>query len=72
MTHDGANPVSEWKDPVVQSLPEEAQAEVQQQEASRKTLFRTMICFLISQGYNVALINGLEWHDTKVRSNNTL
>ena len=71
MAHDGANPVAELKDPAIQTLSEKAQAEVQQQESSRKVLFRTMICFIINQGYNIALINGLEWQDTKVRSTNT-
>ena len=41
-------------------------AKIEEEELSRKTLFRTMICFLINHGYNVALINGLEWQDTKV------
>lgn len=28
--------------------------------------FRQFILYLIQEGYNVALVNGLEWHDTKV------
>lgn len=35
-------------------------------ETSRKARFRGMILLLLSRGYNIALINGLEWHDTKV------
>ena len=35
-------------------------------ETSRKARFRGMILLLLSWGYNIALINGLEWHDTKV------
>jgi len=31
-----------------------------------RLLFRTMILSFISRGYNVALVNGLEWRDTKV------
>jgi len=31
-----------------------------------RVLFRTMILSFISRGYNVALVNGLEWRDTKV------
>lgn len=37
-------------------------------EMLRKTALRTMICTFVSHGYNVALVNGLEWHDTKVSS----
>ena len=66
MCHDGANPVAASNDPAIQRLSGEAQGFIEQQESTRKLLFRTMICFLISQGYNVALINGLEWQDTKV------
>ena len=35
-------------------------------ETARKARFRGMILLLLSWGYNIALINGLEWHDTKV------
>ena len=35
-------------------------------EFARKVGFRSTICLLIKKGYNVALINGLEWMDTKV------
>lgn len=35
---------------------------------STKVLYRSMIYSLMKRGYNVALINGLEWMDTKVRS----
>lgn len=34
---------------------------------STKVLYRSMIYSLMKRGYNVALINGLEWMDTKVR-----
>ena len=66
MCHDGANPVAASNDPAIQKLSDEAQGLIEQQESTRKVLFRAMICFLINQGYNVALINGLEWQDTKV------
>ena len=66
MCHDGANPVAASNDPAIQRLSDEAHKTIQQQESRRKLLFRAMICFLIIQGYNVALINGLEWQDTKV------
>ncbi len=32
-----------------------------------KILFRGMIYSFMTRGYNVALVNGLEWMDTKVR-----
>lgn len=35
---------------------------------STKVLYRSLIYSLMKRGYNVALINGLEWMDTKVRS----
>lgn len=67
MCHDGANPIPR---PTDLSLPEakEGQADVDAQEMSRKVAFRVMICWLINESYNVALINGLEWADTKVAS----
>ena len=66
MSHDGANQVLISNDSTIQDLSDEAKDDVEKKELSRRTSFRTMICFLISQGYNIALINGLEWQDTKV------
>ena len=66
MSHDGANPVPIPNDAAIQSLSEESKTNIERQELSRKLAFREMICFLIVQGYNIALINGLEWQDTKV------
>lgn len=66
MAHDGANAVPTSKDYAIQNLSKEDRATVETQEHSRKLGFRAMICYLITQGYNVALINGLEWQDTKV------
>lgn len=43
--------------------------QIEIQEGSRKIVFRAMICDLINRGYNIALVNGLEWQDTKVRLN---
>ena len=67
MCHDGANLVPL---PANLSLPgandEEARTEIAAQETSRKVAFRTMICWLINQSYSIALINGVEWADTKV------
>lgn len=66
MCHDGANPGPSSTDLSMPRANEEEQAEVNAQETSRKVAFRTMINWLINESYNVALINGLEWADTKV------
>lgn len=71
MAHDGANAVPIAKDLDIQKLSEDARLRVERQEHVRKTSFRAMICYLIIQGYNVALINGLEWQDTKVNNPNS-
>jgi len=68
MCHDGANPV-----PLMADLDHEAKdnsehSGIEAQETSRKIKFRAMISILIQKGYNVALINGLDWQDTKVRA----
>lgn len=68
MCHDGANPVPLSTELSSRGPNEEEQAEIDAKETSRKVAFRTMICWLISESYNVALINGLEWADTKVMS----
>lgn len=68
MCHDGANPVSLSTDPSLIGATEEEQAEIDAQETSRKVAFRAMICWLMNESYNVALLNGLEWADTKVMS----
>ena len=66
MCHDGANPAPISNNPPLSGADEEENAKVDAQEMSRKIAFRAMICLLMSKGYNVALINGLEWVDTKV------
>lgn len=66
MCHDGANPVPLSTYTLSSRATEEEQAEIDAQETSRRLAFRRMIGWLISQSYNVALINGLEWADTKV------
>lgn len=66
MSHDGANPIplsiSASDDEAVKMEKDRIEAE----ETTRKVMLRSMIGALISHGYNVALINGLEWQDTKV------
>ena len=66
MCHDGANPVPLSVDTLSPGATKEEQAEIDAQETSRRVIFRRMICWLINESYNVALINGLEWADTKV------
>ena len=66
MCHDGASPGSPASGNDIALPTPSHQAEVESLEKSRKILFRAMICDLINKGYNIALINGLEWRDTKV------
>lgn len=57
MCHDGA---------VAHHSPNEDTPRDTDRESHKKTLFRTRIMSFIKSGYNVALINGLEYRDTKV------
>ena len=66
MCHDGANPLPLSTDKLSPGATEQDQAEIEAHETSRRIVFRRMICWLIHESYNVALINGLEWADTKV------
>lgn len=68
MSHDGANPTSPSSDPTIPDTSEAERELLEHQESSRKIAFRITICYLINKGYNVALINGMEWMDTKVSS----
>lgn len=68
LCHDGADltALDEMPSTLLEDEIEKTRREAE--DFSRKLLFRTMICSLINQAYNVALINGLEWMDTKVRN----
>ena len=66
MCHDGANSLPLSTDILSPEATKEEQAEIDIQETSRRVVLRRMICWLINGSYNVALINGLEWADTKV------
>ena len=68
MCHDGANPLPLSTDTSSLWATAEEQAGIEAHETSRRIVFRRMICWLIHESYNVALINGLEWADTKVVS----
>ena len=65
MCHDGANVLPMSLDATATSQNEKT---VEAREKHRKLIFRSLIFRLINQGYNVALINGLEFLDTKVRT----
>lgn len=67
MTHDGANPLDLDVDhPVLERSPDLDFATVEREELQRRATFRSAIFSILDHGYNVALIDGLEWMDTKV------
>lgn len=68
MCHDGANPVPISQDTLIMRESAAEKKRIELLETWRRFRFRGMICWLIRQGYNAALINGLEWKDTKVGS----
>ena len=66
MCHDGANPTPLSKE--VLAVGQNARiTDIKAKESRRKSIFRSFINKLINRGYNVALINGVEFSDTKVR-----
>jgi hypothetical protein len=69
MCHDGASSGSMRKrnlfSPHHDSLEEEDHEEMEL-GLKAKTMFRLLIFWFLHEGYNVALVNGLEWRDTKV------
>jgi len=72
MCHDGADVASVFTDAGHTLEEDQAKVNVSMQETLRKTRFRAMICSLINRGYNIALINGLQFIDTKVSSAKSL
>ncbi|KAK4988926.1 hypothetical protein LTR66_007187 [Elasticomyces elasticus] len=63
MCHDGASPVQSARNKVIKA----SKLELAIDGASEPRLaFRAMILNFVARGYNVALVNGLEWRDTKV------
>lgn len=66
MTHDGASPVPLDKDPRLVKNQDLDLESVEGEELQRRANFRTTIFHFVDYGYNVALIDGLEWMDTKV------
>lgn len=65
MTHDGANPSPLNQDPQLKRQEFNVES-IAREEFRRRVMFRTTIFAMIDQGYNIALIDGLEWMDTKV------
>ncbi|KAL8725684.1 MAG: hypothetical protein Q9166_007198 [cf. Caloplaca sp. 2 TL-2023] len=66
MTHDGANLTPLEKDSRFQKHRYIDAASIENEELRRRLAFRTTILSFIEQGYNVALVDGLEWMDTKI------
>lgn len=64
LCHDGANPtlVSEKSS----KTPDDTIQPNGNERYSKRVVFRSLIYLMINRGYNVALINGLGWMDTKV------
>jgi hypothetical protein len=69
LCHDGASVKDLRKRAIVQggldALKHEEDS-LSERQKTYKTSFRTLIYSLMQRGYNTALVNGLEWQDTKV------
>ncbi|KAI4131463.1 MAG: hypothetical protein LQ338_001205 [Usnochroma carphineum] len=67
MTHDGANLVDlEHDRSAIDRSPDLDFTAVEREELQRRASFRSTIFTFLDHGYNVALIDGLEWMDTKI------
>ncbi|KAI4289903.1 MAG: hypothetical protein L6R35_000819 [Caloplaca aegaea] len=67
MTHDGANPVELESDQLaIDRNPDLDFAAVEREELRRRAAFRSTIFSFLDHGYNVALVDGLQWMDTKI------
>lgn len=70
MCHDGASTMTLDGEPAAKSNKRETTSRVEPGvtfRAANRIGFRRMIYLMIIRGYNVALVNGVEWMDTKVR-----
>ena len=67
MTHDGANTLPLNEDSQFLDSQDLDLESIRGEEMQRRVTFRTTIYHFIAQGYNIALIDGLEWMDTKVK-----
>ncbi len=70
LCHDGASPAAQREEST--NTPDGTTEVHAFDHSSKKARFRGLIGLMISRGYNVALINGLEWMDTKVCPANSL
>ena len=68
MCHDGASMSQEFQYIGKDEDNVDLKHFVEDDEHQSKAIFRGMILSLLNEGYNVALINGLTWQDTKVLS----
>ena len=68
MCHDGANAVPPPDDTTENATQSQETNEIEAREVSRKISFRAFMLKLMRRGYNIALINGVDFIDTKVRS----
>ncbi|KAF2113529.1 hypothetical protein BDV96DRAFT_577961 [Lophiotrema nucula] len=67
MCHDGASSnESRKRNALNKTLDALAQEGHDDQELRTKVAFRKLIVWFIQRGYNAALVNGLEWRDTKI------
>lgn len=65
MAHDGAE-ASQRKSKHLTKEDESGDKSAERQLNPHRAAFREMILFFIEGGFNVSLLNGLEWRDTKV------
>jgi superfamily II RNA helicase len=69
LCHDGATVTDVKKRAILQKNLDALQDEggdTSEREKASKTSFRTLIYSMMQRGYSTALVNGLEWQDTKV------
>jgi hypothetical protein len=69
MCHDGASAKSLRKRNLLSKeldVLEDEEHDSEQNELKAKLMFRLLIFWFMDRGYNAALVNGLEWRDTKV------
>jgi hypothetical protein len=69
LCHDGASPFVTKQKALRSANKVPGSVEEDRNDAAHvysRTMFRSMIFWFIKQGYNAALVNGLEWRDTKV------
>lgn len=66
MCHDGSSSGVLRKRNTQSTSAAETSPEESENELRMKTMYRLLVYWFLDQGYNVALVNGLEWLDTKI------